>query len=148
MTNIGQILIGVRSWTLFFACLVDELPTDSLRCSLRSLVLLVWLAGIPPIHKPASREITSASVELCETEICSSTTNLLARKCDLRKCRQLRLALLCCVSQITILLVLKCLMNGRDQTRLTFVTSLFTDHKQISQYEPNTHISEQFVSRQ
>ena len=27
-------------------------------------------AGIPSMRKPASREINSASVELCETEIC------------------------------------------------------------------------------
>ena len=27
-------------------------------------------AGIPSMHKPASREIISASAELCETEVC------------------------------------------------------------------------------
>ena len=27
-------------------------------------------AGIPSIRKPASREVTTASVELCETEVC------------------------------------------------------------------------------
>ena len=55
------------------------------RGSLTSLVLLVWCgeecntsftesqrsrAGIPSLRKPASREMTSASVELCETEVC------------------------------------------------------------------------------
>ena len=42
-------------------------------------------AGIPSMRKPASREITSASEELCETEVCFlhiqfSGTNVLLPK--------------------------------------------------------------------
>ena len=67
-----------------FARLVECLSTGFLRGSLTSLVLLVWFAEegstsitksqrsraeIPSMRKPASREIISASVELCETEV-------------------------------------------------------------------------------
>ena len=83
--NIGQIEIGVRGWNLFsIVCdrgIADKFPSGSRT----SLVLLVWFgeewntsitksqrsrAGIPSMRKPALREITSASVELCETEVC------------------------------------------------------------------------------
>ena len=61
----------------------------------------------------------------------------------------------------TLLCIHKCMMNVRDQTRLsvchkilsiivvTARASLFTDHKNIkvSKYEPNTKKSEQFVSK-
>ena len=64
-------------WSLVFG---DVFPYD-----FWSVDLLIWFgeewntsitmyqrssAGIPSIRKPASREITSASVELCETEVC------------------------------------------------------------------------------
>ena len=82
--NIGQIEIGVCSWNLLRFCdwgVADRFP----RGSLTSLVVLVWFgeewntsitksqrsrAGIPSMRKLASRELISASVELCETEVC------------------------------------------------------------------------------
>ena len=62
------------------------------RGSLTSLVLLVWFgeewnasitksqrsrAGIPSMRKPASREISSPSVEMCDTEVCFSHIQLI-----------------------------------------------------------------------
>ena len=66
-------------------CMLVEFADKFHRGSLTSLVLLVSFAGvcntsitesqrpragIPSMRKPASREITSAFVELCETEVC------------------------------------------------------------------------------
>ena len=82
--NVGQIEIGVRGWNLFvhvllmicrqvspwlsyifgFVGFFGEEWNTSITKSQRSR------AGIPSMRKPVSREITSASVELCETEIC------------------------------------------------------------------------------
>ena len=57
------------SWLeLVFACLIDELPTGFRGSSITKFFRT--RAGIPSMRKPASREITSASVELCETEVC------------------------------------------------------------------------------
>ena len=56
--------------------MLGDVLCDRFRCnSPRSLALLVWFGGrsregIPSMRKPASREIISASVELCETEVC------------------------------------------------------------------------------
>ena len=75
-------------------------------------------AGIPSMRRPASRELTSASVELCETEICFLHIQLIVGVL-----KQSKSALLCCVSHMAILSVFTCVMNVRDQTRQTFVTS-------------------------
>ena len=45
------------------------------------------------MRKPAAREIISAFVELCETEVCSLHIQLIARKCDFRKCARVHLML-------------------------------------------------------
>ena len=37
-------------------------------------------AGIPSMRKPASREMISASVELCETEVCFLQIQLISTK--------------------------------------------------------------------
>ena len=42
-------------------------------------------AGIPSMRKPASREITSASVELCETDICFLHIQLIGTSVQLPK---------------------------------------------------------------
>ena len=43
-------------------------------------------AGLPPLRTPASREMISASVELCETEVCSlHISNLWWEMCDCQK---------------------------------------------------------------
>ena len=59
MIYVGQIEIGVRGWNLFWHVSLNVLqpsnPTDRAR---------------PSMRKPASREITSTSVELFETEVC------------------------------------------------------------------------------
>ena len=81
--GVDQIEIGVR-WNLFSH--VGWVFADSfLRGSLTSWGLLVWFgaewntsitesqrsrAGIPSMRKPALRGTISASVELCETEVC------------------------------------------------------------------------------
>ena len=78
-----------RAWCALlefvFACFVGCLPTSFPCGSLASLILLVLFgeegyisitesqrsrAGIPSMRKHASREMISASVELCETEVC------------------------------------------------------------------------------
>ena len=84
MINIGQIESGVRGWNLFLHVWLS-LPT-----SFPVALLHLWFcwfglvgnvilqspnpkrvrAGIPSMRELASREITSASVELCETEVC------------------------------------------------------------------------------
>ena len=79
--------------------------------------------------------------------------------CKIRALKQSKSALLCCVSHITTLPAFTCMMNVRDQTRQAFVRrflSTLWPHKQdcsqttkyqVSQYEPNTDITEQFVSK-
>ena len=120
-----------------FACLVECLPT-----SFPVALLHLWFcwfglmrneilqspnptqrsrAGIPSMRKPASREITSASVELCETEVSRHLLMLIFESskvsCKIRVLKQSQSALLCCVSHITILPVFTCvMMNVRDQT--------------------------------
>ena len=42
-------------------------------------------AGIPSILKPASKEMISDSVELCETEVFSYTSNLSEQMYDFQK---------------------------------------------------------------
>ena len=76
MINVGQIEIGVRGWNLFshvwftvcrslaFFVGVGKEWNTSITKSQRSR------AEIPSMRKPASREISSASVELCEPEVC------------------------------------------------------------------------------
>ena len=125
-------------------------------------------AGIPAMRKPASREIISASVELCETEplllahptywhkrVTSENAQelllmLILRLPDLQQNQSPSLHC-CAVFPTTILSVFTCVMNVRDQTRQAFVTCLSTSlpHEQVysqttmcpvSQYEPDTNI--------
>ena len=83
--NVGQIEIGVRGWILFSHVLLDDLRTG-----FPVALLHLWFCWfglvrneilqspnpkdrereIQSMRKPVSREITSASVELCETEVC------------------------------------------------------------------------------
>ena len=100
--NVGQIRIGVRGWNLFSHVWLRVADRFS-RGALASLVLLVWSgeewntsitksqrsgAGIPSMRKPASREITSTSVELCETEVCFLHIQLARTKVCFRKCTE------------------------------------------------------------
>ena len=70
------------------------------RCRQVSLICLHWFvfpwraltirshkssAGIPSILKPASKEMSSDSVELCETEVLFLTSSWLERTCGFRK---------------------------------------------------------------
>ena len=84
MINVGQIQISVRVWNCFsHVCLRSCRQVSPWLSYIFGVVELVWRrmehffdqiprsrAGIPPMLKPATREITSASVELCETEVC------------------------------------------------------------------------------
>ena len=95
-------------------------------------------AGIPSILNPASKEMISDSVELCETEVCFWHIQFVGTNERLPKMhrfppedgfassrsrakseswKQSQSALFCSVSHITILFVLTCVMNVRDQTR-------------------------------
>ena len=80
----------------------DRFPRDPLS----SLVLLVWFgeewntsitksqrsrAGIPSMRKLASREIISASVEMCETEVCFLHIQLIGTKVRLPKMHRIPL---------------------------------------------------------
>ena len=101
-------------------------------------------AGIPSYLNPASKEMISNSVELCETAICflhiqligtnawlPTTHNVppevdfwfvkISRKIGVLK--QSEPALFCSVSHMTTLFVITWLMNVRDQTIQSFVTS-------------------------
>ena len=118
-------------------------------------------AGIPSIRHLASREICSSSVELCETHVCFLHIQLIGTNvwlpntpqcstwrwfrifkisCKIRSLNFSQLTLLCSVSHMTILFVLNCAMNVRDQTRQMFClklwsifviarASLLTDHR-------------------
>ena len=138
-------------------------------------------AGIPSMRKPASRDRSSASVELCETEVCSLHIQLIGTHvwlskihksppvvdfwvfqvfCKIRILKEYCSALLCCVTHLTILPKFTCVMNVDVKTRQTFVTCFLTiscPHEQVCsrttkyrayQYEPDTDISQQFVSKQ
>ena len=94
------------------------------------------------ILKLASNKMISASVELCETEICFLHIQLIAQTCDFRiiQCstwsrfrvlnisckigvlKQSQSALLGSVSHMTILLITTCMMNVRNQSIQAFVT--------------------------
>ena len=101
-------------------------------------------AAIPSIRRLASREIISASVELCETEVCFLHIHLMETNvrlpkmhrtppdddfesskssCKVRVLKQSQPALLRSVSHRTILFVFTCLMSVRNQTSQAFVTS-------------------------
>ena len=75
--DFGQIEIGVRGWNLFSLVWLRNCRQVSLWLSyIFGFVCFVLTkskrssAGIPSMRKPASREITSASVEPCESEVC------------------------------------------------------------------------------
>ena len=102
-------------------------------------------AGIPSNLNPASKEMISDSVELCETEVCFLHIQLIGTNLWLPKThkvppevgfwvfkisrkvrvlKQSQSALFCSVTHITTLLVFTCMMNVRDQTRQTFFHKL------------------------
>ena len=138
--NIGQIEMGVHGlvgicFRMFGWLFADKFHRDSLT----SWVLLVWFgtewhtsitkshrswARIPSMRKPASREMISASVELCENwslflahptywHKCSASENaqnsswcwlgIFKVSCKIRVLIKSWSALLCCVSHKTIL---------------------------------------------
>ena len=95
-------------------------------------------AGFSSILKPASKEIISDFVELCETVVrflhiqtdwnkrvtsknaqCSSRSGFRIFKIsrEVRVLKQSQSALFCSVSHMTMLLVPTCMMNVKDQTR-------------------------------
>ena len=95
-------------------------------------------ANIPSILKPASKEMISDSVELCETEVCFLHIQLIGTNvwlpqtaqcstwcrfwilkisCKIEVLKQSQSALFCSVSRMTILFVFTCVMDVRDQTR-------------------------------
>ena len=140
-------LVGSSVWfwvRLFDAVSRNEFPRAG------SLVFLNWVgkewktsftksqrsrAGIPSKRKPASRDIKSASAELCETVVCFLHIQLIGTNVwlpkmhksppDVESSRSTAKSkswnnpnLLCCgcVSHITILAVFTCVMNEWDQT--------------------------------
>ena len=104
--NIIQIQINVLGWILFFCgvwCYATSFPVTpdlwifwfglvkkdtSIMKSQRSS------AGIPPMRKPASTELRSASVELCETDVCFLRIQPSGTNVRLPKCTKLRLMLI------------------------------------------------------
>ena len=131
-------------------------------------------AWIPSMRKTASKAMNSASVELCETEVCFSyiqlvRTNLwipkkhrippdvdseVSRK--VRVLKQSQPTLLCCISHLTTLFEFTGVTNVRNQNVLNFCHKLssttwwygqacsLTIQYQICQFEPNKSISQQF----
>ena len=128
------------------------------RGSLTSLVLWVWIgeewnisitksqrsrAEIPSMRKPASREMTSASEELCESEVCVLHIQLMGTNVDFRIYTEFLLKSILSLqgllqnqnpATILICIVVLCFpqqyclyshvwMTVWDQTRQTFVTS-------------------------
>ena len=92
----GLVFVVGIGFRMFDWRVADKFPRGSFTC----LVLLVWFgeewntsitksqrsrAGIPSMRKPASREITSTSVELCETEVCFLHIQLIGTTFDFRK---------------------------------------------------------------
>ena len=83
------VLFGLLVWPVIFITIHNGLP--------RSIVGLNYFprtetirshksrAGIPSNLRPASKEMMSDSVELCETEVCSYTSNLLEQMYDFPK---------------------------------------------------------------
>ena len=158
--NIIQIQIDVHGWILVFH--VKVLLRNKFPCDSWPLDLLIWFgeewntaitksersrAGIPSMRKPASREIISASVELCETDVCFLHIQFLGRNVWLSNMHKStpdvdfessrspakseswnspKSTLLCSVTHMTILSEFTCVMNVRDQARQTFVTSFST----------------------
>ena len=127
---------------LFWVCVFDVVLRDESPRT-QSLVLLRWFgeewntsltksqrsrAGIPSVRKPASRQIISVFVELCETEVCFLHIQLNAQESTwcwfwvfqvfdkIRVLKQSWSALLCCLSHMTMLLEFTCVMNVWDQT--------------------------------
>ena len=99
-------------------------------------------AGIPSMRKPASREMISVSVELCETEVCFLHIKLVGTNVCLPKMHRIlpdvdfessrslakseswnNPSLHCCAvySHLTKMPICTCMMNVRDQTRQAFV---------------------------
>ena len=93
-------------------------------------------AGIPSNLNPASKEMISDSVALCETKVCLLHIQLILNECVASKSaqcstrsrfwilkisceigvlKQSQSALFCIVSHMTILFVFICMMNVRDQ---------------------------------
>ena len=100
-------------------------------------------AGIPSNLNPASKEMISDSVELCETDLCFLHIQLIGTNVWLPKMhnvppevdfespkisrkigvlKQSQSALFCSITHIAVLFVFTCVMNVRDQTRQSFVT--------------------------
>ena len=107
-------------------------------------------------------KMISASVELCEPEVCflahptcwhkrvtSENAEFLVmlilslHSCTIRVLKESKSALLCCVSHITILPVFTCMMNVRDQTRQAFVTRIcpFCDRTSKFVHRPHNIMS-------
>ena len=95
-------------------------------------------AGIPSNLNPASKEMISDSVELCETKVCFLHIQLIGTKrmtsenaqcstwctfwilkisCKVGVLNQSQSALFCSVSHMTILFVITCMMNVWNETR-------------------------------
>ena len=133
-------------------------------------------AGIPSMRKNASRKITSASVELSETVVCFRHIHLTGTEVWLPKMHNVppdvdfessrspakkswnNHNLHCCaVFPTKIFPVFACMVNVRYRKRQTFVTNcpfrdrtsnfVYRPKYQVSQYKPNTSMSEQFVSK-
>ena len=129
--------------------------------------------GIPSMRKPASREINSASVELCETEVCFLHIQLMGT--NVPKCTEFQLMLTLSIQSllqnqsleiIQICIVVLCFLhdNGacihmcdecRKSTVQTFITcfgpfrdrtSKFVKYR-VYQYELSIDISDQSVSK-
>ena len=111
-------------------------------------------ARTPSMRKPASTEMISASVELCETDVGYLHIQLVDTNVWLPKntqdtswcwfwvskspaksvMKQSKSALLCCLSHITELSVFTSMMNVRDHTRQLFVTCLFPFRYRTSKF--------------
>ena len=172
------------------ACLAWHLPTGfavalswfHLFCSARNTSITksqsVW-TGIPSMRKLASREKISASVELCETEVCLGhlptywyecmTSKICTMSfwslfwafkfsCKIRVLKQSKSAMSCCVSSwqfVWIHMCDECKRSNAPSVCHKIVSILLwhaqaclqTTRYQVSQYEPNTDISKQFVSK-
>ena len=81
-------------------------------------------AGKPSNLSPVSREMISDTVELCETEVCFLHIQLIGTNVWLPKTQNSpSLHCLAVFPHMAILFVFTCMMNVRDQTRSSFVTS-------------------------
>ena len=170
--------VGVLHWDGVYACLTWQLLTGFpealswvlLFCSVRN-------AGIPSMRKLASREMISASVELCETEICFLRIQLIGTNVwlpkkhktppdvdfgssrSLAKSESWNNPNLHCFPHNHIACIDMCDDECTRSNALSVchkILSILWPHEQacsqttkhqVSQYEPNTNISEQFLNR-